>query len=232
MPEITLPATPLPIASTPTERPPGASRLHFDHGYPASVKRDDIQRLLQGMVTASYGTGFKHLGDAADFFHGHIIFGPKPWQGGPPARSAAMAAHRPDSWYNWEPIGVLYHTQEHAFDAERVAAPNHRYVDRMRRNWLQLWDGRIVDIANYLRPNEKMNDHFTFFDFQLDGARLGARTVPVHTGQGVHEGLWGTFQFQFSRIEAGAFDAARDDMIMVSLPSAEPRGEKPLPQSA
>lgn len=97
--------------------------------------RQRLAALLQRFVDEAYGKGFRHLGDAEDSDHGHVLY---------------FAAHggRP------VPAAVLYHTQEGAAKAhDSDPGGKYDYLDAQARNWIQWLDSRrpVENAARYAR---------------------------------------------------------------------------------
>lgn len=195
---------------------------HYVHGYPRSVKVQDIHRLVQQMVTESYDIGFRKLGETVDFWHGHILFAPQRSRRLPPRRSERMVKREVEEDYPLEPKAVIYHTQEYAKSAVEHGDTENGYVNRLKRNWLQDFKtGKVYDAAEWVKPGETMNSHYTLFDHQLDVDRLGLATREVITRKGTV--LWpaDTFQFNFFRLDLSKRDPSRSDQIVVELPTGE-----------
>lgn len=90
-------------------------------GFPKGFSKELLHSMLQRVIDAAYGKGFRYLGDEYDFNHGHILF--------------------PKDSFGKNPVGILYHTQEYAYFYHR-SLPGHAYdyLDPGARNWIQWTD--------------------------------------------------------------------------------------------
>ena len=139
-----------------------------------------LVKLLNLFNAKVYGKGFRYIGEAGDFFHGHIL--------------VEGIGKGPDKILR--PRAILYHTQEEAYKAHWEPTPaltKYDYLDVTTRNWIQ-WlsddpaqDG--VDIRNareYVDAKKKdpsvffgdhpapvFKAHYTIHGSKLDDSKLG-----------------------------------------------------------
>ena len=161
---------------------------------PEELTLTRIQSLLNRFSAATFGSGFKVIGDQRDFFHGHVLF---------TADSLTREGRM-------KPFAILYHTQEDAHDAHWgdgiKVDRKFDYIDVRTRNWIQ-WlsespetDGlRIENARAYV--NEAVRDpsvffgenvavegeHYTIHGKKLDAAKLGVKPI-------------GEFQWEFYKM--------------------------------
>lgn len=157
----------------------------------------ELQRLLQGFVSAQYGRSFRHLGDERDFDHGHVLY--------------AAGSDRP--------AAILYHTQELAHEAQ----PGFGYLDPAGRNWLQWIDsGKIVNAAAFERHDYPSTASWDWFKLRRLPALTERHTIveemldPQRIGFEPSQGR----QWTFTRTDC-ARHASSDSRISVRLPSGE-----------
>ena len=141
-------------------------------GYPDKLKRSEIQELVQKFSDQVHGKGFRYLGDENDFDHGHFLYAQDKWE---------------------RPIGVLYHTQEHAYQNHRDnPGGKYDYLDAEARNWIQFVDGAkpVENAKAYMRGVEDYpktvewkefvraldRSHYTIHYEMLDPVKLAIAT--------------------------------------------------------
>lgn len=185
--------------AAPDVHPPLASFRGL--GFPASLDKPRLQRLLQRFVARGYGRSFRHLGDERDFDHGHLLLD---------ARTGA-------------PFAILYHTQELAHAA---SAADFGYVDAAARNWIQWLDGRGIENAsryeraaypdtpswNWFVASELpgLRSRRTITDKMLDPARLGSE-------------ISASVQWTFTRVDCATSRPGDESNVLdVVLPDRTP----------
>jgi len=104
------------------------TRNHFGNQWdlPPELSPERIERLLTQFSAKTYGTAFRYLGEAGDFFHGHLLYtGDK---------------LLPDG--RLYPLAILYHTQETASPVHWGTSEDRKYdyLDVKTRNWVQWLD--------------------------------------------------------------------------------------------
>jgi len=146
---------------------------------PEEFTEKRIEQLLNQFSEATFGKAFQYVGVEEDFFHGHVLFERKLFEG-----KALL-----------HPRAILYHTQEEAHKAhwEKSIDPKYDYLNVTTRNWIQ-WlndepelDGEKIENARiYLDCKQKdpapffeetappqKDHHYTIHAKNLDSQKLG-----------------------------------------------------------
>src|SRR5690348_8455747 len=83
----------LAIVASPAPPAAQAGTKYEKFNFAKEISKDQLQKVIQTMVKQTYLVGFRTLGNAEDFFHGHVIY----------------------DGNNTKPELILFHTQERAF---------------------------------------------------------------------------------------------------------------------
>lgn len=157
---------------------------------PAELTTQRIENLLNLFCKNKAGEAFRFIGVEEDFFHGHVLFEMKEFEG----RKALF------------PVAILYHTQEEAHKAhwEKSIDSQFDYINVTTRNWIQ-WleddsrrDGQVIENARiYL--DEKQKDPSPFFDERAEPNRKNHYTIHAKNLDSGKLGfkLAGELQFEF-----------------------------------
>lgn len=159
--------------------------------------RKQLAALLQRFVGEAYGKGFRYLGDAEDFDHGHVLY--FAGHGGRPVAAA-----------------VLYHTQEGAGKAhESDPGGKYDYLDARARNWIQ-WpdpDRPVENAARYARRSYPDTPRWNAYAQSLRGYEEAGSVVSIMLdpaligGQVVRDVQW-----TFARTDCGAQASSREEL--------------------
>lgn len=171
----------------------------FTHAWklPEEFTMGRIESILNKFSAATFGTGFKVIGDTRDFFHGHVLF----------------TADNLTPGGRMRPFAILYHTQEDAHDAHWGDGKVDRkfdYIDVRTRNWIQWLDdapeadgSRVENARDYVNSALRdpsvffgentpvQGEHFTIHGRKLDAAKLGVKPI-------------GEMQWEFYTMECAA----------------------------
>ena len=101
--------------------------VYASYNLPRVMSIARMERLLQQMADVTYQVGFRFIGDAMDFDHGHLLY----------------EQREVDGVKRLFPRAILYHTQEHAYSVRwrGEGDAKYDYLEVTNRNWIQWLDG-------------------------------------------------------------------------------------------